>query len=58
MADQNRDGLFDKPHPTVEEIAATKGSELVYNDIIGLANFMHRFKTVEQRQKEEVAKRR
>jgi hypothetical protein len=49
MAEQNRDGLFDKPHPTDIEIAATKGSELVYNDIIGLANFMKRYKIPERR---------
>jgi hypothetical protein len=48
MADQNRDGLFDKPHPTVEDFAAVRGAEIVYNDILGLAAFMKRYNVVKK----------
>jgi hypothetical protein len=58
MADQNKDSLFDKPKPSDVEIAGAKGMDTVYNELIGLASFMKKYKTLEERKKEMEEKRK
>jgi hypothetical protein len=49
MADQNKDSLFDNPKANLLDLANSRGKDFVYNDIIGLANFMRSYKIVEKK---------